>query len=234
MFTILAEFKNNGLAMPLPLPPTNCSNTFNFADFFQDTPWLNIPTERQAVFIEPLYPRGGLLGGSSAGAPKMSKLQALAAARKKKAEEQKSFSFGNEVSKPMAEMTLAEETQKDATKEKSPEPQQARTYSARKRKNSSPHKPTDSDSAAPIQPAVESVPLPSGPPIEQGKPSAFANAMFGGRDTAPQSSPPALFSLPYVRDVSIEPTNAFSGPSPDDVVIAAQSKGSTISAKARN
>src|SRR5277367_4143535 len=52
--------------------------------------WLQIPSERQTIFVEPPCPRGGLLGGSPDAVPKMSKLQALAAARKKKAQEQKS------------------------------------------------------------------------------------------------------------------------------------------------
>jgi elongation factor 1 alpha-like protein len=60
------------------------------SDFFQDMPWGNIPKHRETTFIAPPLPRGGLLGGSGAP-PKMSKLQALAAARKKKAEEKKAI-----------------------------------------------------------------------------------------------------------------------------------------------
>lgn len=59
---------------------------FRTADVFEDTPWLGVPSHRHSnILIEPIYPRGGLLGGSS----KPSKLAALAAARKKKAEEDK-------------------------------------------------------------------------------------------------------------------------------------------------
>jgi elongation factor 1 alpha-like protein len=62
----------------------------SLAYLFRDMPWGNIPMHRQTTFIPPRMPRGGLLGGSGAP-PKMSKLQALAAARKKKAEEKKAI-----------------------------------------------------------------------------------------------------------------------------------------------
>lgn len=61
---------------------TICSTPFSAADFFQDSPWLKVPEHRKAeIIIQPLYPRSGLLGGTSkAGKP--SKLAALAAKRK--------------------------------------------------------------------------------------------------------------------------------------------------------
>ncbi|EGD86781.2 translation elongation factor Tu [Trichophyton rubrum MR1459] len=92
----------------LPLP---YSSHFSVHDFFKDSPWLNIPPHRQAeILIEPLYPRLGLLGGSSSEKPgKMSKLAALAAARKKKeAERQKAQEQGEaggsaeETNKPLS------------------------------------------------------------------------------------------------------------------------------------
>jgi hypothetical protein len=230
---------DNGMT---PLPPLTCASPFSFADFFKDTPWLNVPQERQAVLIEPLYPRGGLLGGSSPSAPKMSKLQALAAARKKKAEEQKSTSSGNDVAKPMEKLALGSEKSAVQTTGGSVEPSQnvasanehhIRTYPARKRKSSSPHRkpsvpaePTKSEVLDEVQSLDELVP--------QAKPSAFASAMFGNERTASLAHSSALFSLPYVRGVSVEPTDAFAGPSPDDVVIAAQSKGSAHSARPKN
>ena len=56
------------------------------SNFFDDAPWCNIPPERQGeILIEPLYPLGRLMGGSSfQGDAKVSKLAALAAARRKK------------------------------------------------------------------------------------------------------------------------------------------------------
>jgi elongation factor 1 alpha-like protein len=75
-----------------PSPSTTMSfeHRTSTSHFFQDMPWGNIPKHRETTFIAPQMPRGGLLGGSGAP-PKMSKLQALAAARKKKAEEKKAI-----------------------------------------------------------------------------------------------------------------------------------------------
>ena len=59
-------------------------------EFFKDSPWSKIPTDRRGeIIIEPRYPRGGLLGGSAPkdGKGKVSKLAALAAARKRKEDE---------------------------------------------------------------------------------------------------------------------------------------------------
>ncbi|OQE03620.1 hypothetical protein PENSOL_c001G00453 [Penicillium solitum] len=66
-----------------PAPPATAH--FSAADFFRDCPWLNIPSHRISdILIEPLYPRLGLLGGAPESGGKLSKLAALAAARKKK------------------------------------------------------------------------------------------------------------------------------------------------------
>ncbi len=75
---------------------TSCELSISAADFFRDTPWLQVPPDRLGeILIEPLYPRGGLLGGSSSGGSGgggVSKLAALAAARKRKDEEKKASS----------------------------------------------------------------------------------------------------------------------------------------------
>ncbi|KFY45784.1 hypothetical protein V495_02813, partial [Pseudogymnoascus sp. VKM F-4514 (FW-929)] len=67
-------------------------------------------------------------------------------------------------------------------------------------------------------------PLEPTPEIEAAAPSAFASTMFGD---APPSlhAPSAAFILPYPNS-HLQPTdnNAFAGPSPDDQVLAAQSK----------
>ncbi|KAG0161118.1 hypothetical protein PDIDSM_8651 [Penicillium digitatum] len=71
-------------AYPAPPPIAH----FSAADFFRDCPWLNIPSHRKSeILIEPLYPRLGLLGGAPESGGKLSKLAALAAARKKKESE---------------------------------------------------------------------------------------------------------------------------------------------------
>lgn len=61
-------------------------------DFFKDCPWLKIPSHRRGeILVEPLYPPGGLAGGSPSaeGRGKVSKLAALSAARKKKEEKRR-------------------------------------------------------------------------------------------------------------------------------------------------
>jgi elongation factor 1 alpha-like protein len=204
--------------------PATCSKPFSFADFFRDMPWLNIPVERQALFVEPLYPRGGLLGGSSDGAPKMSKLQALAAARKKKAQEQKSGSSGME--KPMSELSINGASKEENAAETAPKVS-SRGFPIRKRKDSNPHEKHPKA----VSPKIEIEMLDTDTqteiiPVDQAEPSAFASTMF----SSPMSSAPSanLFTLPYTATATTA-TDPFAGPSPDDVVIAAQSKGPTLS-----
>lgn len=200
--------------------------------------WLQIPSERQTIFVEPPYPRGGLLGGSPDAVPKMSKLQALAAARKKKAQEQKSSSSMEIVEKPIEELAISHTSENGDKGFSSGAASSAartgpRTYPMRKRKNSSPHRKT----SQPVDPVEQTSPQPveiriPAPYIEQAKPSAFACTMFGNSEPTPIHSPPrALFTLPYLANTSAHSTDAFAGPSPDDVVLAAQSKGSAHSAK---
>ena len=217
--------------------PEICTKPFSIAEFFKDSPWLNIPFERQAILIAPLYPRGGLLGGAPEE-KKMSKLQALAAARKKKAQEQKG-EISERIEKPMAGLSLLNGAKPDervepkfnkAEKDSSTVPKQhARGFPVRKRKDSNPHE--KSPKAQPPKPEeqeenVNSIEI---MPIDQAEPSEFANTMFSSI-TRPATEPASLFTLPYVAKATIL-TDPFSGPSPDDIVLAAQSKGSAISGK---
>jgi elongation factor 1 alpha-like protein len=162
----------------------------------------------------------------------MSKLQALAAARKKRAQEEKSNGVSG-VEKPMAELSLTDKihgNKPEATKPTSAVKQPSRGFPLRKRKNSNPHekalkapksteKLPDGNDHAPL-----SIPYLD---LDQAEPSAFASTMFGSRDRFPINLPANLFTLPYTVTATPATTNPFAGPSPDDVVIAAQSKGST-------
>ncbi len=219
-------------------PMTACKDPFIPADFWDDMRWLHIPNERRAIFLDPPHPHGGLLGGSPDAVPKMSKLQALAAARKKKAQEQKSSASMEGVERPMEDLAISPTPQNDdqrslseamvSTARNNP-----RTYPARKRKKSSPHRktpqPSDPVQQSYHQPVEDSLPVPSS---EQAVPSAFASTMFGENKPTPiRSLPMALFTLPYSANRSAHSADAFAGPSPDDVVLAAQSKGSAHSAK---
>lgn len=154
----------------------------------------------------------------------MSKLQALAAARKKKAQEQRSGGSSG-VEKPMADLTLNSSVEKET---RTPASKSAsKGFPIRKRKDSNPHekitKPAPAkDEKDPTTPVED-------PSADQAEPSAFANTMF----STPTSSTlriSNLFSLPYSNNAASTAADPFAGPSPDDVVIAAQSKGSTTSA----
>lgn len=162
----------------------------------------------------------------------MSKLQALAAARKKKAQEQKSKE-SSEVEKPMAKLSLADQnngpsdmpetTQSASTK------QPLRGFPLRKRKNSDPHEKLLKSSPEAKQTVSSSdFTIPSFPALEldPAEPSAFASTMFNLRDRSSPTPSINLFTLPYTSSPTPPTTNPFAGPSPDDVVIAAQSKGS--------
>ena len=195
-------------------------------------PWLDTPQDRQAVFIAPLHP-SGLLGGSSEGAPKMSKLQALAAARKKKAQEQKSNGSSG-VEKPVADLSLNSSSEKEKGPA-SPTKSTSRGFPIRKRKDSNPHEKVTKLTQADREPEPPQDVAMEDPALDQAEPSAFANTMFSSSSSPttkkPRPNSSNLFSLPYNSNTAA-PTSAgpFAGPSPDDVVIAAQSKGSTTSA----
>ncbi|KAI9742998.1 MAG: Hsp70 suppressor, GTPase facilitates ribosomal subunit dissociation [Claussenomyces sp. TS43310] len=208
------------------------------ADFWDDMRWFHTSIERHSSLVPPSQPRGGLLGGASEGPPKVSKLQALAAARKKKALEQKSSSSVEAVDKPMAHLTITDSLG-DSHRSTSmsgltvdghapttlPKETQ-RTYTPRKRKSSSPHKkqgqPTEPPQIIPSPPVKDQPPAPH---IAKADPSAFANTIFGSdASPAPQKHLGSLFTLPYSIHPFVHSTDAFAGPSPDDVVIAAQSK----------
>ncbi|TVY53590.1 HBS1-like protein, partial [Lachnellula suecica] len=181
-------------------------------------PWLHTPTERHAVLIASTRPRGGLLGGSSDAAPKMSKLQALAAARKKKAQ------GDTDVEKPMAGLKINEDTDMGGATESQKSTTLTRGFPLRKRKDTNEHEKVPKASP-PVPKEPSSAPPEEAP--QQAEPSAFANTMFS--QPPPRQPSGNLFTLPYTASSSAAASNPFSGPSPDDIVIAAQSKAAGIS-----
>lgn len=187
-------------------------------------PWLNIPEDRRTVFTKP--PRlhgGGLLGGSSEP-PKMSKLQALAAARKKKREEKQP------------------ETAQDATaKKEAPETDtlQNKISQMKISQKEAPQVPstavplTPSDSLSGPGPALDGTIEPQDPVpvVEKAQPSTFAQALFKSASETPQPQQ-QLYAPPWLTFTTDEAlVEAFSKPSPDDVVQAAQSQGSRFARK---
>lgn len=206
-------------------PPTHT------AAFFADMPWLNIPEHRKTVFVSPPRIRGGLLGGSST--PKMSKLQALAAARKRKVDEEAAL-----VILPKKDQSSTQETPRKESLQVDAQDNRRKDDTPRKKsKNESDQQgEARQDNTRETFPQGSiSLPLTDGASdehIEMAKPSAFAQVLcFGSALATPKAQAPA----PYSAHVDILPPwaafttpealrEAFEQPSPDDVVLAAQSK----------
>lgn len=214
------------------------------ADFFKDSPWLDIPKERRGeILIEPLYPQGGLLGGSSSqGTGKISKLAALAAARKKKEQGKsqdvssgasntsvalldrlsgKAKSTGETPGRPSSEMQISEDRKREPIPAHS-DP----LYQARIGKCSVPKEEKIAEVLEP--PATVFQELKQLVVVPVAAPSMFAKVMFGLTDALCERQSKRMktmtFALPQGPDAEINP---FAGPSPDDEVSRAQqhSKG---------
>ncbi|KAK2597707.1 hypothetical protein N8I77_012473 [Diaporthe amygdali] len=186
------------------------------ASFFSDMPWLNIPEDRRTVFTKPPRLRGGGLLGGSSEPPKMSKLQALAAARKKKREEKQP------------------ETAQDATAKEAPETDTLQNKISKMKisQKEAPQVPssavplTSSDSLSGPGPALDGTIEPQDPVpvVEKTQPSTFAQALFKSASETPQPQQ-QLYAPPWLTFTTDEAlVEAFSKPSPDDVVQAAQSQ----------
>ena len=229
-----------------------CRKLFSAADFFKDTPWLNVPLHLQAdVIVEPLYPRGGLLGGAS-GNTKPSKLAQLAAARKKKEEEKKAReqtsptpqSSSNAVSLldrlgdepvPNDDIHNDNTTQKAIklpVRQRQPSPPKLQTELRGTPKD--PAKSIDEElDREQSEPKLD--PKTSSQDTLRANPSPFALTMIGSYAPHQQSSPKQRpyssqsFQFPsHNQENFFEANHAFSGPSPDDVVEQAQAKGTRL------
>ncbi|KAI1329402.1 hypothetical protein F5Y16DRAFT_397321 [Xylariaceae sp. FL0255] len=211
-----------------PIVPTQWPRA-SPTSFFHDMPWLNVPDIRCTTFIEPYRPPGGLLGGTG----KMSKLQALAAARKKKADEQKLdapqptpsvvFQSPNLESNKENRNPATLPARMRALKLNEPTPVTAATppaalesFDGASQETSGP--PDDMDVDTDVDP-------PAPEPCLAAAPSAFAQTLFSDTTRKTPPMPQFQYPMPYMSFVpSI--ADAFSEPSPDDVVLAAQSKAS--------
>ncbi|KAG8164578.1 hypothetical protein KVR01_004853 [Diaporthe batatas] len=195
---------------------TTASSEPSCASFFADMPWLNVPESRRTVFVKPPRVRGsGLLGGASEP-PKMSKLQALAAARKKKREENKSdtperknTTQNDAPHAPETETLGARVSKMDICRDESPNTQ-------------APAAPAPAlDGAADyIAPANYTAPA----VVEKAQPSTFAQALFRSASETPRPNQ-QFYAPPWLAFTTDEAlVEAFSKPSPDDVVQTAQSQ----------
>jgi elongation factor 1 alpha-like protein len=207
------------IAPSLLLPPTTMPlPTRATDDFFWDVPWGNVPENRRGVItIEPPHYRGGLLGGSS-------KLAALAAKRRKEREEAETASRaapGKENGEADAAIAMLDKLSVrsgNATSARGGElkpryPMRKRSPSPQPEaaKEEPKHKPEAPQPAV----VVES-------PAERAAASTFASTLCG---TTAFPQPTLLaFPVPYPTHKGYDSADAFSKPSPDDVVREAQAK----------
>ncbi|KAL1960364.1 hypothetical protein VTO42DRAFT_8324 [Malbranchea cinnamomea] len=242
---------------PLPISST-CASPFSAREFFKDSPWLNVPTSRRAeILIEPLYPRLGLLGGASESSGKMSKLAALAAARKKKEAQANGIPSGasSQSVSPTPEddrnrsiSLLDRLTTHGKSQTPSPEPRTASRLSLRKNRSTppvpaSPRVPLSREmrqtaaeqsrdwSPSDVQPNLMLHPVSAD---MRAHPSAFATTIIGQREKrlAPRSC--CLSRTIHSRIVFGQDfTDVFNfvEPSPDDIVLKAQSAAKGNKAK---
>ncbi|EXJ54331.1 elongation factor 1-alpha [Cladophialophora yegresii CBS 114405] len=191
---------------------TTSEARFSAVEFFQDSPWLNIPEHRRGeIVIEPLYPRLGLLGGA-ANAGKMSKLAALAAKRRQKENQPPA-------SEPRPGSEIKEDYLPDLKKLGITASPQAKSTSSEPQalERQAPSTGGEASAEADRQKHTPDVPL----VVDQnlrGHPSAFASIMT---NHGPESQ-----SLPSTDFPSVKATAKsfnFAEPSPDDIVTKAQS-----------
>lgn len=208
-------------------------------------PWLNVPEEGRTVFIKPPLPRGGGLLGGSSGPPKMSKLQALAAARKKKREEQKTETPEEGTTKSAAPETSQNPSPAPPLAPSDPKTQTLQTKVSHMNicHSLAPSNPKTETSQTKVSyrdighqetpPALDGTAdsQDRAPAVEKAQPSTFAQALLRSASETPQPHQ-QLYAPPWLAFTTDEALiEAFSKPSPDDVVQAAQSQGSRFARK---
>ena len=226
------------------------------ANFFNDAPWCNIPPGRQGeILIEPLYPAGRLMGGSSSQSDsKVSKLASLAAARRKRE------NAGPRSGTVTSSVALLDKLGSKASLETSKElavalkaatgrplsPVQAdtlkapRKYSVRDCDVLNRNKAKDAITLVePIPSEKKRDPEPLSIPI--ALPSAFARTILGqpfkGAPTSDQNDTScglvrSLYQFSF--HVADAKKNPFAEPSPDDVVLEAQTSKGLLRGNRRN
>ncbi|RVD89605.1 uncharacterized protein DFL_000607 [Arthrobotrys flagrans] len=208
--------------------------------FWDDTPFGSVPLARQGEFLPPPplagFRMGGLLGGMQSG--KTSKLAALAKARNKAKAEKAADAIS-----PAAAGTAVSLLDRLSKKKPDPPPPARETPPS-----TAPIVPNiskleqlvekaipDSPKNEPIQ-NTPSIPGPEPDALLKAAPSGFAKSMFGKRlDEAFEfkdeftNAQLIYFSIAPTQNAAIKAKKAFDVPSPDDVVIAAQSQSKGIS-----
>ena len=235
---------------------SSCSRRDVISNFFNDAPWCNIPSDRQGeILVEPLYPPGRLMGGSSPqNDTKVSKLTALAAARRKKENaRQRSGAITSSVAllDKLGSKMLLETSSELAVASKTAtarplSPVQADTLRTSRKYPVRERDVLNSNTAKDAITSVESILSkkkrdPESLSIPIALPSAFARTILGqsfkGVATAGQNDSscgpvrtPYQFSL-HVADAKMD---AFAEPSPDDVILKAQTSKGLLRSNRRN
>lgn len=252
-YGILASFmepnvpSSDACDLPAFCQPVKSEPRQSFAHFFQDMPWGSILTSRrQTTFLEPSRPRGGLLGGGPANPPKTSKLAQIAAERKRKLEEKKAQEEAEPRRNVLAEKPR--DTNSDFMSSSWSSRLEVRLKAPKARVGETSPAPASPRNSAPgrqLPPTLSQLLHPTSLPpdvdapeymdsesdlgLRKANPSSFASALFGSTSPTPSRQIPAAFSLPYM---AFSPSfEAFSRPSPDDVVLAAQAEGSLTGKK---
>lgn len=211
----------------LPLPPIAMpANATITDDFFWDVPWGRVPSDRLGVITidAPLY-RGGLLGGSS-------KLAALAAKRRR---ERADADAATAASNGDSDAALAMLDKLTVRSEEAASPSLRGGESESERPARVPRYPLRRRSPSP-QPVIQEddmdqesdVPQPAiivAAPARRAAASMFASTLCGPSSLATKPSPQLQdFQAPYASYKGYDNTVPFAGPSPDDIVRAAQAK----------
>lgn len=215
---------------PRPARPLLETPSLPMDTFFADMPWLQTNADRRSTFTAPWTPPGGLLGGSE-GAPKMSKLQALAAARKKKTEQKKEQDKELQAEKGLKDLSISSKEPAEQTAPAKSAPSASAAVPTPMRKQSEPQTDvpdtTDGFPADNEDYAMHGVEVPVGGTTQRSAPSAFARTLIGSAPGGTQTQRQDTFAMSYTSSSSYL-ASAFSEPSPDDIVLAAQAKGSNF------
>ncbi|KAL5000404.1 hypothetical protein BDV10DRAFT_162708 [Aspergillus recurvatus] len=251
---VAAKAKVNTVPAYPILPTATPHPHFSVAEFFRDSPWLDIPAHRKAdILVEPLYPRLGLLGGAPEnGGGKMSKLAALAAARKKKeGDKSPAPTIGNDTQSTSeargAPLSLRERlASKQIKQESSPSLQSLKRRSEQSppQKKSPELKPSNS-AATGLEDSIKEIQIEDKRHQREEReeqsvnirapPSTFAVTIIGDDTRLKKTEPSHLYTNSldlikiYGQDLA-EPFD-FAGPSPDDVVLNAQSSAKGFKSK---
>lgn len=194
----------------------------SFSDFFSDMPWGNVPKHRMTTFISPQPTMtGGLLGGAP------SKLQALAARRKKKTEKgaltcgesERTDNLSPQI--PLQPTLPVNQLKAISLDEKGPPSSSLSESQTREGQK-------DMELHVDV-PANEDIPDVRGDPSQIG----FFLSSSDQRRAVPALRK-NLYPIPYMNLTipgQLPPIFDFSTPSPDDKALAAQAEGSLLRAR---